>query len=176
MKPNDAISLVMRYGILVILSLFNLALIYSVLTPLTVYPVFSILSLVYGSAALNGSEIAVNGEIIRLIPACIAGSAYFLLLTLNLSTPMKPRKRAGSLAFLILLFLALNIIRISVFSGLAFSGYEYFDLTHQAFWYFGSTLLVVLIWFGSVFLFNIKSIPIFTDFKRLFRQIYPKRL
>ena len=116
-----------------------------------------------------------GGIIIDLIPACIAGAAYYLLLILNLTTPMKLNKRLRSMLFLFATFLILNIIRIVIFSVLLANGYSYFDLAHKITWYFTSTALVVLIWFSNVKLFKIKQIPVYTDFKIIYKKIRGKR-
>jgi exosortase/archaeosortase len=171
MNPKQALDMVLRYFILAIIALSNLSVIYALFTPLTVYPVFYIMKLMYGSAMLSVNEIAVNGDIINLIPACIAGSAYFLLLILNLSAPMKPKTRACSLAFLLSSFLVLNIIRIVMFSVLAVSGFSYFDISHELAWFFGSTLIVAMLWFINIYLFKIREIPLYTDVKEMLKDI-----
>ena len=66
-----------------------------------------------------------------------------------------------------LIFLGINILRILIFSILLVSGFQYFDVAHQASWYLGSTLLVIVVWFANVKIFNIKSIPVYTDIKKM---------
>ena len=68
-------------------------------------------------------------------------------------------------------FLIVNIGRIVLFSELAVRGFQYFDLAHSASWYVGSTLLVVIIWFVNVKLFNIKKIPVYTDIMGLRKEL-----
>jgi hypothetical protein len=108
------------------------------------------------------------GDQILLVEACIAGAAYFFLLILNLSTPMRLKKRYMSLIFLIFGFLIANILRIAVFSILYLEKFVYFDFAHASVWYFGSTLFVVALWFINVKIFKIEEIPIYSDFKSLF--------
>ena len=105
------------------------------------------------------------------MPACVAGAAYYLLSILNLTTPMKPRQRLFSLPYLFITFLIINILRIVIFALLYSKGFTFFDLTHTATWYFGSTIFLIIIWFSNVSLFKIKSIPIYTDFKYLVENI-----
>lgn len=155
MEDKKAFRLFVRYLILLGLGLFNLKLLYFVFTPLTVYPVFAILSLVY----------------VQIIPACIAGAAYYLLLILNLSTPMDFGKRVKSIFFLLAIFLVLNIARILIFAAIAVLGKQYFYIAHKLTWYFGSTVLVVLVWFANVWFFKIKEVPIYTDVKSIFKDI-----
>jgi hypothetical protein len=47
------------------------------------------------------------------------------------------------------------------------SDYVYFDQLHVFFWYFASTLLVVLVWFATAYVFKIRNIPIYSDFKEI---------
>jgi hypothetical protein len=78
--------------------------------------------------------------------------------------------RIKSTAFLIFSFLIFNIIRLFVFSALFFGNYPYFSIAHKAAWYFGSTLLVVILWFANRSLFKINAIPAYTDIKTLFKR------
>lgn len=175
MNYKNVIKLLSRYAILILLALGNLHLFYFIFTPLTVYPVYYLLNVFYDAALLSSTIISFNNLAIEIIPACVAGAAYYLLLILNLTTPMQSSKRIKSIIFLIIAFLALNIIRIVAFAGLLVNGYAYFDITHRMVWYFGSTILVVLIWFVNVKVFRIKEIPVYTDFRRIFREAVKKK-
>ena len=188
-------SVLIRYGILLLLGLGNLFIFYLLATPLTVYPVFALLNSLYGADLLRGDfsstcDIATNtlpilkniacmnttilfkGYFASIISACIAGSAYYLLLILNLTTPMKKSQRVKSITFLMLSFLAINILRITIFAIIfANNGFEIFNIAHAATWYFGSSVLVGLLWFSNVILFKIHNIPIYTDVKNIINQI-----
>ena len=194
-------SVLLRYFILLILGIGNLFIFYTILTPLTVYPILTVIDNIYGADLLRGdvtkacdllaninapnfitnaacmnTTIFFKGYFASIIPACIAGSAYYLLLILNLTTPMEKRKRFYNLIFIIFSFLILNIIRIITFAIIfANKGFEIFNLAHAATWYFGSTVLVILIWFLGVMLFKIKSVPIYTDVKIIINQIRSKQ-
>ena len=176
MEKKEVLLLLARYIFLILVALPNLFLFYTVFTPLTVYPVFFILKILTGatlSYSLGVANITFSDITISLIPACIAGAAYYLLLVLNLSTPMPLKQRAKSIIFLFLSFLVLNIVRILAFTFLATFGYQYFDIAHSFSWLFGSTLLLVLIWFGNVYLFKIRAIPVYTDLKAILSDIKP---
>ena len=166
-NKRDVFNIFFRYFIIIIVGLFGVKLIYTIFTPLTVYPVYWILKIFYPSIVLDKITIFLEGYSIKLVEACIAGAAYYLLLILNLATPMHFINRLKTLKFTFLTFLLLNIIRIVVFVVIFISGYDYFDLAHKAVWYFGSTILVVVIWFFSISLFKIKAIPAYTDFKSM---------
>lgn len=167
------ISLIIRYALLILLPIKNLYLFYFVLTPLTIYPLLFILKFFYNAQLVNSTTILIDNFSINLIPACIAGAAYYLLLVLNLSTPMPLNKRIKSLFFLFSSFLLLNLIRICIFSKLALMNYLYFNLTHALAWYAGSTIFVVFLWFANVYLFKIKEIPAYTDIRNILNLIPP---
>jgi exosortase/archaeosortase family protein len=195
MEKPSITSILQRYLLLLILGLGNLFIFYLILTPLTIYPVFFLINQFYDAVLLSGAQTQIceifsnslpflqnilcikttiffEDYYANIIPACIAGSAYYLLLILNLSTPMSISKRVKSLLFLLGLFLLLNIIRIFSFAMFfASKNYEIFNIAHVSSWYFGSTLLVILLWFSNIYLFKIKSIPVFTDIKTLINQI-----
>ena len=176
MEKREVISLVIRYGILLLIGLANLfladkGLFYTIFTPLTVYPSYYVFNYLYDAILISSNVIFFKGYYAQIIPACIAGSAYYLLLILNMTTPMKIGKRFASIIFLMITFLVLNVLRIVFFGTLLFKGYQYFDIAHVYTWYFGSTLLVVLIWFVNVFAFKIRAIPLYGDIKPLFTEL-----
>ena len=170
MKTKEVFELIIRYLLLIVLAIPNLFILYAIFTPLTIKPI-SFLLTIFTRADITGDLILFDNFTIQLIPACIAGSAYYLLLVLNLSTPMKLKTRLNSIVFLLLSFLILNIIRILLFTALAFFGFQYFGFAHEIAWYFGSTLLIIIIWFVNVKLFKIKEIPVYSDVSSLFSQI-----
>jgi exosortase/archaeosortase family protein len=145
---------------------------YLVFTPLTAYPVYWLLGLFYEASLLSADIILINDLIaIELIPACIAGAAYYLLLILNLATPkINPGSRIKAIAFSFAAFLVVNILRIVLLSFIAISGSPLFDVTHSLLWYGISTVFVVGIWFAEVKLFKIKEIPFWSDFKFLLKE------
>ncbi len=172
MENKHFFEIFLRYTIPVILGIPNLFLFYAIFTPLTLYPAYYILNFLYQDVNLLPNNLIGIGAVgIKLIPACIAATAYYLLLVLNLTTPMKIKTRIYSLLFLFITFLILNIARILIFAHLALIGYQYFDISHSLTWYFGSTLLIVIIWFADIKLFKIKAIPVHTDLKNVIKEI-----
>lgn len=163
-------DLIIRYCLLVIIGIFSLQIFYFIFSPLTIYPVFFFLKFFF-SASLTNNLILINNMPIELIGSCIAGSAYYLLLILNLSIPkINLGKRIGLLFFSFFCLLVINISRIIVLSFMFVSGTSFFDLTHKLFWYAGSTIFVVAIWFFSVWLFKIKEIPFYSDIISLLKN------
>ncbi|MEK6936078.1 MAG: pacearchaeosortase [Nanoarchaeota archaeon] len=165
-EKNKIISILTRY--LVVLSLmFSLPIIYKIFTPLTIISTSKILGLFYNIKVV-GDLIIYNSYTIQIIAACVAGSAYLLLLILNLTTQIKLKKRIYFILFTFILFFIINILRIVILSVLVFNDSPLFDITHKLFWYMLSTLFVVAIWFFAVKIFKIKEIPVYNDIKYLY--------
>ena len=171
MDNKETFDLIIRYVLLAILPLGSLYIFYLIFTPLTVYPAYWVFNALYGAKLLLGNIIYFKGYYAEIIGACVAGAAYYLLLILNLTTPMHIKKRIKSILFLLLTFLIINITRIVIFGLLFSKGFKYFDLAHELVWYIGSTLIVVVVWFANVWLFKIREIPIYTDMLHLFTDI-----
>jgi exosortase/archaeosortase family protein len=169
MKNKDVSNLFIRYFILLLVAIPNLWIFYLIFTPITIYPVYLLFNLFF-DATLSGNIITIGRFSIELVDACIAGSAYYLLLILNLSTPkIKKRMKIILLSFIPLLII--NILRIFLLGTAFVSGYLWFDVTHKLFWYFGSIIFVIGIWFTEVKLFKIKEIPIYSDIKFLYSNL-----
>ena len=170
LSDNFIQNIAVRYLILVAVAIPNLWIFYFIFTPLTIYPVLFLLNLFY-QAELAGNTITIAGcASIEIIKSCIAGSAYYLLLVLNLSVPkIKLNKRLKMISLSFLVLLSFNILRIFLLSLLYISGNSLFDFTHWFFWYFLSTIFVVAIWFAEVRLFKINKIPVYSDIKEILR-------
>jgi len=166
----NLLNLLTRYTILLLAPLNSLFIFYFILTPLTLYPVYFLFNLFF-DVSLIKNLLQVNGITIELIEACIAGSAYYLLLILNLSTPdIKTLKRIKMILLAFLTLLIINIIRIFVLGAMYLQGNLWFDFTHALFWYSLSIFFVILIWFGQVKIFKIKEMPFYSDMKYLYKK------
>lgn len=164
-------SIFLRYIILVLIAIPGMDLFYYLFLPLTKYPIYYFTSLFYDKLFLMDNVLFIGKKSIELVGACIAGSAYYFLLILNLSTPsLKIKKRIGLLLFTFGTFLLINLIRIQSLTIMFLNESELFDLTHKLFWYLGSTVFVVLIWFLGVKIFQIKEIPFYTDLKYMYSK------
>jgi exosortase/archaeosortase family protein len=167
-------SLLIRYFILIITALPSFWLFYFVFTPLTIYPVYFILKLLFGASLISGNLIfiGINPAPIEIIDACVAGAAYYLLLIFNLSIPdIKLKKRIKMIGFAFVSFLVVNILRIVLLSAVFVLKPSLFDITHKFSWYIGSIVLVVGIWFIEVNKFKIKEIPFYSDIKFVLKHI-----
>ena len=164
-------SIIIRYLILILIALPNLYLFYLIFTPLTIYPVYFLLNL-FWEASLQANTILINTFSIEVISACVAGSAYYLLLILNLSIPkIILKKRIKMILFAFSSLLILNILRIFILVSLFLMAPNLFDITHKLFWYLISIIFVIGIWFIEVRIFKIKQIPAYSDIKFLTNQI-----
>ncbi|MEK6917372.1 MAG: pacearchaeosortase [Nanoarchaeota archaeon] len=172
----EILDISFRYIILLVVGLFFIKYLYTIFTPITLYPVYFILSLFF-NVSINGVKIILPNTSIELINACIAGSAYYLLLMLNLSTAkIKIIKRFYLLLFLFLSFLILNIARILILIFLINTNSQFFDFTHKAFLYLFSFIFVVGIWFLGAMIFKIKSVPFISDIKLIYKSSSLKKL
>ncbi len=169
--PRQFSHILIRYAILVLIALPGLWIFYFIFTPLTTYPIYFLLNLFF-DASLKGNVINIANKFsIEIISACVAGSAYYLLLILNLSIQkIKLQKRLNLIFLAFLSFLIINILRIFLLSILYIFRFSWFDIAHKIFWYLGSIILVILVWFAEVKFFKIKEIPFISDIKFLYKK------
>ena len=167
-KKSDKfiLDILARYFLVLVLGLGNFYILYKILSPLTIYPVYYFLKIFF-NVTLLGSTIIYQNFFIDIIGPCIAVGAYFLLFALNLTTPMPLKTRINALLFSFFTLLVINLVRIIFLSFLIIKQKPYFDITHEVLWYGLSTIFVVGIWFSQVKVFNIKSIPIYSDIKNI---------
>jgi len=166
-KKTNILYIPLRYLILLVAGIF-ISVFYKVFFPLTIWPVYIILQIFY-DVILSGTILTVSGYNIEIVNACVAGSAYYLLLILNLTIPMNARKRIYSILFSFISLLILNILRIALLSVLYVQDFAYFDFTHKLFWYTLSIVFVVAIWFATVKVYKIKEAPVYSDIKQLYK-------
>ena len=164
-----------RYVLILAAAIPDLFIFYLIFEPLTIYPVYWILG-IFADVSVNGNVLLTNGVPVKFIKACIAGSAYYFLFFLNLSTPeIKTRKRIKILLLSFLTLLAFNVARIIVLMWFYFREFAFFDVTHWFLWHFTGTLLVVGMWFFQVRYFKIKEIPVYSDVKFLIGKTRKER-
>lgn len=165
------LDILIRYAILILIALPNLWLFYFIFTPLTVYPVYFLLNLFFDVSLVSNLIEVLNCPSIEIIPACVAGSAYYLLLILNLSLQkIKLQKRLNMILIAFISFLLINIIRVFLLSTIFILDFSWFDIAHKLFWYIGSIVFVIGIWFAEMKFFKIKEIPFYSDIKFLYKK------
>lgn len=168
---NFLLKILTRYLILLFLVL-SLPLFYKFLTNITIFFSAEILKLFFHSIFINKMTIIINsGVLIEIIPACIAGSAYILLLILNLTAKINLKQRILSILFSFFILFIINTGRISFLSLLYYKNFLFFEFTHMLLWYGLSTIFVVGIWFFTVKIFSVKSIPVYSDLKNILKII-----
>ncbi|MBI2044471.1 pacearchaeosortase [Candidatus Pacearchaeota archaeon] len=169
-KRTMFLGIFARYLIITLVSLPGLYFFYLIFSPLTIYPVYFLLGLLF-NVYLQGNVIFIEKIPIEIIGPCIAGSAYSLLFVLNLALPkIKLMRRIAMISFSFLTFILINILRIFLLSILYISGSQWFDFTHKLFWYGLSTVFVIGIWFLEVKIFKIKEMPFYSDLKYLYKK------
>ncbi len=162
-------DILLRYS-LIFLALIASPLLYLLLSPATIYPVYFILKIFY-PIILQGTALIMGDKQIELIKACLGVSAMALLIILNLATPsIKFRRRLKLFIWTISAFLVFNWLRIILLSHLFLQDFVAFNQIHLFTWYFVSTLAVVIIWIGSVKMLKIREMPFLSDFKEIYRS------
>ncbi len=169
-------SIILRYFILALIAIPGFDIFYMIFLPLTKFPVFYLLNLFY-DPVMVGNAIFIFDKSIEIVGACVAGSAYYFLLILNLVTPNIKRITRLKMIFSgFLVFLVINLIRIFILSVMYLNDSQFFDFTHKLFWYLGSTLFIVIIWFVQVKINKVRSIPFYSDLKYIYgKSSFKKR-
>ncbi len=127
---------------------------------------YLLMNLFHGAIYAGGNIIVVGKNVIELIPACVAASAYLLLALLILFTRGISLKK-GLMLFLIgsVLILVANVIRIEILTALLLNnGVNYFEALHLFFWKILSSVYVAAVWIFLCWWFQIKEIPVYSDF------------
>ena len=157
------INIFSRYIAILILGAANLYIIYKVLTPLTIH-VTNIILKIFAPTTLAGDIIHFQEATIQIAPACVAGSAFYLLLALLLSIGnVKFQTRLKAIGTAVLILFVLNVARIIILAFLITT--SNFELIHWIFWHLVSTIFVVATYITTIKIYKIKSIPVYSDFK-----------
>jgi len=169
-KSRNLGDICLRYVILlfILVGVYYWQPLYTLIFNLTVYPTSFFLNLAFNSRVFD-SFIIVNQTLINIIPACIAISAYGLLLILNLTTAMKLKTRIYSLIFSLSGLLLLNIMRIIFMALLLINDYSNFEFVHRISWYALGIVFVTGIWFLTAHIFKISTIPVYSDIKSIIK-------
>ena len=163
-------TLSLRYGCALLVALLYPFFSF-VLSPLTVYASFYLLSLFY-DASLSGNILVINNVSFVFIAACTAALAHVLLAELIFVT--KGISFAMGMRLFILgsvtIFL-MNLVRILLLVAVYFTfGENYFDAVHIFFWQFVSTIFVALVWIVLVEVYKIKTIPLYSDIRTVLQK------
>ena len=130
---------------------------------------YLLMNLFHGATYAGGNIIVVGKNVIELIPACVAASAYLLLALLILLTRGISFKKGFVLFFAgSILILIANVIRIEILTALLLNnGVNYFEALHLFFWKILSSVYVAAAWIFLCWWFDVKEIPVYSDIMAL---------
>jgi len=180
---NNYIEYLMKYEyklilrFLVILA-FPINLLYSIFTPLTIYPIYFFFKIINYQPELIKDFMIIGGFPLMFVSACIAASAYYLLLILILLTKDIEFKTIIKMFILgSFLILIANIIRVIILILiLLHAGVNWFETMHLFLWRLIASVFVAFVWIILIRKYRIKSIPVYSDFKYLLnRSIFKKK-
>ncbi len=140
------------------------------LFPITFYGSYYLLYFL--NPKIISDQIIVNGIPFTFIDACIATYAYALIWVLTLTTrDINLKTRIKLVLFGFLLILGMNYFRIVLLIIVTVKfGFGAFNTIHLIFWKFLSWFYVALVWIFLTRFYKIKSIPVYDDFKYLFKK------
>jgi exosortase/archaeosortase family protein len=164
-------KLVLRLAALIIIFLIP-NLILNLFSKPTIYLSYYSLKLLSYNPLLIGNDIIINQTTLTFIPACVATSAYYLLIALILLTKdLKLKKIFYTFLIGSLLILIFNILRIDVLAFILMNfSRDLFNTVHLFIWKFLSGIYVGLVWILLIKIFRIKLIPVYSDFKYLIKK------
>ncbi|MEM4330967.1 MAG: pacearchaeosortase [Candidatus Pacearchaeota archaeon] len=161
---REIISIFLRYLIVLLMGVSNLFIFYQIFSFPTLYASYYLISL-KEPAQIIENTIVLNEKLIDIKNSCVSGSAYYLLFILSMSFSIPFLKRIKLISFLFFSFFLLNVFRI--FFMAIIINENFFEDIHLFLWKFFSTLFVILLWFSAVYLFKIKEVPFYSDFKKI---------
>ena len=146
------------------ISFFN-----AVLIPATVLAVAWLLP----GSSIAGNIILFQGFQSRIVEACVAGFAFYLIWVLMLLTKdVRLRDRVGIFVLGMVLMFSMNVIRILILIGIYINlGVDAFNSVHFLFWQVFSGVYVAIVWISLVSMFKLKGVPAWEDIKTLWGMI-----
>jgi len=163
-------SIFARYAMGLVFGLFCLGALYTTLTWLTLHVLRILFIFVGETPIVYETMLRLSTLVVELIPACVAGAAYYLLLILTLATAqitLSTRLRIIATSFTALFLL--NTLRILILIPL--TGTEYFYEIHWLFWNLVSTIFVVGIWIWVTRRYRVRTIPVVSDFRSIMKLV-----
>jgi exosortase/archaeosortase family protein len=123
---------------------------------------------------LVGNLLFVKGMAFKFVEACVASLAYSLIFILvMLTSDLNLRKRVLIILTGWLLIFVMNVMRIIVLVSVAVNhSEELFKSLDIVIWLGISGVFVALVWIALVWLYDIKSIPVYNDIKFLMKNSY----
>lgn len=159
-------------GVRIALCFVPLPLFFIVLLPLTIRGVA--LFLYAYDPIVTMDVLFIQNHGFEFVEACIATASYYLLWVLALLTKdLTVLTRLKVIVTGFALFLAMNILRIIILILLALHfDQAWFDAVHLLFWKFISGVYVAGVWFFLVYVYKIRSIPLYDDIKYIYKKSF----
>ena len=119
-----------------------------------------------------GESIRISNYSLEFIPACVATSAYYLLILLALLTKdISLKKGIKTGLYGAILIFAMNQIRIDLLAIILIKyGTNWFENIHLIFWKAISSAYVAGVWIFLAYKLKIMSIPAYSDIMYLFKH------
>lgn len=164
-------NLILRISLALLIAILGIKIFYPIISPLTFYLSYFSLFLLKPTL-INNTTFLINSHTLKFIPSCAAASAYLLLTLLILLTKDINFKKGAKLFLLgSLIILGINTIRIDFLIYILLEyGSDLFNTLHTFIWKIVSSVFVAALWIGLSFLFKIKTIPVYSDFKELIKN------
>ena len=156
--------MISRYLCVLILGFGDLFLFYLILTPITIFVFYHLIS-IFVATSLTRAGILIGNYVVEIIKPCVSAAGYYLLFILGMTTRVKSNIRFKAIITAFGIFFGFNILRLVILTF--FIGSSSFELMHWIFWHFISTIFVVITWFIVVKIYKIKEIPVYSDMKYL---------
>ena len=169
MEKRDVLDIVIRYLVcLGLVLLYNQ--IYFILLPLTFYFSYFLAKFFIPIMIVDYSFIFDSVKL-NFVDACVATSAYLLLIILVFTTfGLKWKKRIKITFFGLVIIYLVNILRIEFLLFILYNyGYNAFERIHLIIWEFVSSMFVVVLWIFLVKKYSIKYIPVISDLKKIYK-------
>ncbi len=163
--------------ILMITPLIGLNIFNFLLKDITLYLTYMSMKAFGYGIIIQGDLIIIGEYTLKFITACTATSAYYLLAVLILLTKDISLKKGIKTFFVgALLILLMNLVRIDILLVvLVEKGINMFESLHIVFWEVISSLYVGGLWIFLIKKFRIKTIPVLSDMKELYKKAKKKK-
>ncbi len=161
-------DLSLRLGILLLILVIPSTIYYNILLE----PTLNITSFIlHQEHTIIGNTVYIGNFALTFIAACIGIVAYLLLAILIFTTKSISWTKRLSMLILgsVLIFIA-NIVRIIILTNILLHNEPLFRTWHVLFWDVFSTLYVFLLWLILIRVFEIHTIPVYSDLKTLWQN------
>ena len=166
------VSLIIRLTLSFILVLIPFNIFQLLFTKITIYIVFFLLKIADTTAVLGKYSVKyaidIQGVTVNIVPLCVTASAYYLLfLLVFLVKDVKFLSRLKMIFLGIFFIFLMNLVRIIILIWVLINKGDLFANLHTFLWFILSTVYVIALWLFFSYIYEIKTIPIYSDIKYL---------